>query len=300
MGLLAALAIGCGTSDMTDAGAGTDAGDAGGAQDAGPPASSSTDPVIPTPTGPCPDFSGSGLVNVAPMGVPPRDAQIWVSDAAATLDGPVIFYWHGTGSQPREAEFGLGQETVDAVLALGGIIIAPYRDPNAGTFPWYLTTGAQQDDLFVADELLGCAAQEIGIDERRIHSIGMSAGGLHTTQFSYRRASYLASVVTYSGGLLAGRPRTDNPDNLFAALIFHGGPGDIVVISFETASESYWQELSDRGQFATICDHGGGHVIPDARPSVWQFFQDHPWGTVPSPYAGALPSGFPDYCGLAP
>lgn len=297
MGLLAALAIGCGTSDMTDGGAGGDAGDA---QDAGPPAATNTDPVIPTPTGPCPDFSASGLVGVEPMGLAPRDAQIWISDAAATLDGPVIFYWHGTGSQPREAEFGLGQETIDAVLALGGMVIAPYRDPNAGTFPWYLTAGAQLDDLFIADELLGCAAQEVGVDAQRIHSIGMSAGGLHTTQMSYRRASYLASVVTYSGGLLAGRPRTDNPDNRFAALIFHGGPSDVVVIGFEAASESYWQDLSDRDHFATICDHGLGHRIPDARASVWQFFQDHPWGTAPSPYAGSLPSSFPAYCGLAP
>lgn len=295
MALLAALALGCGGTETPDAGT-----DSGAVEDSGPVEPVATDPVIPEPAGPCPDFSASGVVEVQPEGVASRSAQIWVSDAAASLDGPVIFYWHGTGSEPREAEFGLGSDTVDAVLALGGMVIAPFHDPNAGTFPWYLTTGARDDDLRVADELLGCAAQEVGIDPLRVHSIGMSAGGLHTTQMSYRRSGYLASVVTYSGGLLTVVPRVENRDNRFAALIFHGGPDDIVVISFQDASERYWEELDDDAHFAAICDHGGGHVIPNARASVWQFFQDHPWGTTPSPYENALPSGFPAYCGLEP
>lgn len=45
-------------------------------------------------------------------------------------------------------------------------------------------------------------------------------------------------------------------------------------------------------------DHGQGHTIPDATDSVLQFFHDHPWGTVPSPYVQGLPPGFPEYCVL--
>ena len=42
-----------------------------------------------------------------------------------------------------------------------------------------------------------------------------------------------------------------------------------------------------------------GHTIPtDARDSIGQFFDDHPFGTTPSPYAGGLPGGFPGYCSL--
>lgn len=291
------LAWGCGGTSATDAGSvGVDSGsestDAGLAMTQGP--------RIPIPTGACPDMSIAGTITVSPAGLAPRDAQLYVSDAAATLDGPVVFYWHGTGSQPREAEYGLGQPMIDAILALGGMVIAPFHDPAAGTFPWYLTAGGQDDDLRVADELLGCAAASVGVDESRIHSIGMSAGALHTTQMSYRRASYLASVVTYSGGLIGNRPRTDNGSNRFAALIFHGGPSDMVVVNFESLSVQYWQQLTDAGHFAAICDHGGGHVIPDARDSVWRFFQDHPFDTQPSPYASGLPAGFASICSLEP
>ena len=186
------------------------------------------------------------------------------------------------------------------ILDQGGAVVAPYRDPAAGTFPWHLVTGSKEDDLILADEVLGCLHEAVGIDPTRIHSIGMSAGGIQTTQMSFRRSNYIASVVTYSGGLiLTDDPPTPNPDNKFAAMIFHGGPEDIVYISFEDASDAYLAALQDRDHFAFICDHGNGHTIPaDARPSVWDFFQAHPWGTAPSPYAEALPSDYPSYCAL--
>ncbi len=300
LGLLGLL-VGCDGGGALDAGsvdaASLDAGDTAGS-DAGP--ATPLAPRIPAATGACPDLSQPGTVELRPDGIAPRQVELYVSDAAATLDGPVVFYWHGTGSQPREVEVGLGTDAIDAVLALGGLVVAPHRDPNAGTFPWYLTAGAQDDDLRVADELLGCAAAGVGLDPDRVHSIGFSAGALHTTQMAYRRASYIASVVTYSGGLVATRPRTDARDNHFAGLLFHGGPTDIVVINFQTASESLFAQMDGDGHFAAICNHGAGHRIPPAQASVWQFFQDHPYGQEPSPYEAGLPAGFPEYCGLTP
>jgi predicted esterase len=261
-----------------------------------------TTPALPAPTGECPDFSSSGRITVSPAGIAPRAVELWISDAADTLDGPVIFYWHGTGSRPEEAVYGLGQDTVDAVLALGGMIIAPTRDPAAGQFPWFLTVGTQEDDLLVADEALACAAQQVGVDPMRIHSVGMSAGGLQTSQMSFRRASYLASVVAYSGGLLAPRrPPTDEPSARFGALLFHGGSSDVVIVSFQEAAENYRDVATRRGYFNVVCDHGNGHRIPlDARPSVWRFLQDHPFGaSYPSSYASGLPEGFPEYCAVS-
>ncbi|MCZ7684097.1 MAG: hypothetical protein M5U28_37130 [Sandaracinaceae bacterium] len=93
------------------------------------------EPTLPSATGACPDFSASGRITVSPSGVAPREVQLWISDAAATLDGPLVFYWHGTGSRPEEAQYGLGPETMDAILALGGMVIAPTHDPAAGDFP---------------------------------------------------------------------------------------------------------------------------------------------------------------------
>jgi poly(3-hydroxybutyrate) depolymerase len=253
---------------------------------------------VPAPTGACPEFS-DGTIQFSPAGIPARDVRLWISDAATSLDGPLVFYWHGTGSQPLEAQYGIGDPGIAAILALGGMVAAPSRDPAAGQFPWFLTTGSgKEDDLLVADEILGCAIEKVGVDLRRVHSMGMSAGGLQTVQLGYRRSGYIASVSPYSGGQI-GTPPNQDPNNKFAAMIFHGGATDEVIIGFQAISEQYQSSLQAEGHFAFICDHGGGHTIPtDARESVSQFLQAHPFGTTPSPYAAGLPSGFPSYCSL--
>ncbi len=253
---------------------------------------------IPTPTGVCPEFV-DGTLTFHPANIAARSVRIFMSTAAKTLDGPLIFYWHGTGSSPAEATTGLGSTQIEAIKAQGGIIAAPVHDPAAGTFPWfYVSSTTRDDDLRVADEVLGCAIQKVGVDVRRIHSIGMSAGGLNTTQMSYRRSGYIASAVTYSGGRMSTIPAQD-PTNKFAAMIFHGGANDVVGISFQTASQNYYNDLKSKSQFAFLCNHNKGHTIPtDARAAVWKFFQDHPFGTVPSPYAAGLPSAMPTYCAL--
>jgi predicted esterase len=250
---------------------------------------------VPKPTGVCPELT-EGIVTFKPAGKT-RDVQIWISpEAARSLDGPLVFYWYGTGGAPAQAEAGLGASTIAAIKALGGIVAAPVHDPAAGIWPWYLVAGTQELDLEVADEVLACAIEKVGVDLRRIHSVGFSAGAIHTVQMGYRRAGYLASVVSYSGGQQAPIPDQDQT-NKFAAMIFHGGPSDQVVVSFQMVSERYQAEMKMAGRFAFICNHGKGHQIPtDALPSVWRFLQDYPFGVTPSPYASGLPAGFPAYC----
>jgi hypothetical protein len=92
----------------------------------------------------------------------------------------------------------------------------------------------------------------------------------------------------------------EDKSNKLAAMIFWGGVNDVVGISFQDASLAYSKIIRDNGGFTILCDHGGGHTIPaGAGTSVWRFFQDHPFGMSPSPYAAAgLPAGFPTYCTL--
>jgi poly(3-hydroxybutyrate) depolymerase len=253
---------------------------------------------LPEPQGECPDFV-DGTITVQPS-VGARDVRLWISSAADNLDGPLVFYWHGTGSSPQEVQWGLGSSTVDAILDMGGMVVAPTSDPDSGQWPWFLVSGNREDDLLVADEVLACAIEKVGVDTRRIHTLGMSAGGLHTAQMSLRRSNYIASAVPYSGGIIYGNPPNADPSNKFAAMIFHGGETDVVAgADFEDASNNYRDILTQNGNFAFICNHGEGHTIPqDALPSVWQFLQDHPFGTDPPPYAGGLPQGFPTYCTL--
>jgi len=283
--------------------------DAGAPSDAGHPSDASlpldagnvAGPALPTPSGTCPVFA-NGAVTFSPSGIPPRGVQVYMSDAAKTMHGPLIFYWYATGSSATlEPPYALGA-TLASIEAAGGIVVAPDADPSAGAFEWFIVNGSPKlDDFVVADEIVACAAQTTGIDTTHIHSMGMSAGALQTTAMSFLRSAYLASVATYSGGMPMGfSPQNEDPANKFAALIFDGGPTDNVFgIDFQAASQTYQATLKSAGHFAAICDHGMGHSIPTAAaPSVAQFFQANGFGVYPSPYVNGLPATFPAYCTL--
>lgn len=253
-------------------------------------------PAIPTPTGACPSLV-AGDVTFSPSGMAPRKVKLAL-DPSKTAPGPLVLYWHATGSAPAEAAYSLGS-THDAIVQAGGIVAAPHSDAAAGTFEWFIVNGsARADDFALADEIVACLVAAGRVDPARIHSMGMSAGGLQTTAFSFMR-SYVASVVTYSGGMPDGfAPEIADPANKFAALIFSGGASDNVFgLDFQAASETYRDTLTSSGHFATICNHGTGHEIPlDAAAAVRTFFDANPYGAWPSPYASGLPSTFPAYC----
>jgi poly(3-hydroxybutyrate) depolymerase len=249
--------------------------------------------LLPKASKPCPAIT-EGQVTF--LGVKVR---IWVGKKPATTKGPLILYWHGTGTAPTEATFGLGQKNIDAIKAQGGLVAAPkgptgLAGAKTGGIVW--TSG----DFALADEIVACALKRVGIDTRRIHSMGMSAGGLHTAQLSYTRAGYLASVTTYSGGLIPilPPPASQDPTNKLPAMIMHGGDKDTMgTFSFKASSERYLKALRGKGHFAFICDHGQGHWLPPGGgAAAWRFFTDHPWGTSPSPYRAGLPSAIPSYC----
>lgn len=255
---------------------------------------------LPTPTGTCPSFD-AGDNTVTPSGVAARDVRVWIGPEAATLDGPLVFYWHGTGSSPDEAIYGMTNAVIDEITAIGGMVVAPHAELGPDVNNWHLVRSNDETDLVVADEVVACAIQEVGIDASRIHSMGMSAGGLMTTQMSFRRSSYIASVAVYSGGVAAGAPPNQDPANKFSAMIFHGGPTDEVPgFGFVGPSEAYRDLLRNDGHFAFICDHSLGHMLPpqDGRAAAWEFLQTHRYGTDPSPYETGLPGSFPSYCSL--
>ena len=73
----------------------------------------------------------------------------------------------------------------------------------------------------------------------------------------------------------------------------------MVAINFKDATRRLTDDLDAKGHFYAVCDHGMGHTVPfDSVASAWQFLQDHPFGTNPSPYAEGLPANFPSYCSL--
>jgi len=106
---------------------------------------------------------------------------------------------------------------------------------------------------------------------------------------------------------LAGNPMEQDPDNLYAAMVLHGGPQDANMFQFNVDSPKYVQMLRGEvesaisGQhFAVLCAHDDGHTVAEgARNSAYQFLVAHPYATDVSPYDGGLPSGFPTYCAVA-
>jgi predicted esterase len=264
-----------------------------------PPAHTTPDAAsLPKVTGTCPTFA-QGKATFAPAGIKPRDVMLSVSDAAKTKDGPVVFFWHGTGGDPSEAAAAFATATMKEVMDAGGIVAAPYHDEAAGQLPWFLALGGDRDDdLKVMDEVLACAIRDLGVDTRRVYSAGFSAGAMNTMQVATRRSGYIASIVAFSGSYF-GEATPQDPKNLYPAMLFYGGPQDKVLISFEEGSKNYKTKMTEAGHFVFLCNHGKGHTVPvDGRASAWQFLQDHPFGVRPEPYAKGLPEGFPAYCEL--
>jgi predicted esterase len=254
-------------------------------------------PQIPHSTGTCPTIA-SGDVTFAPAGMPPRKVKLAL-DASTSAPGPLVLYWHATFSGPNEAAYALGS-TQMSMTSDGGVVAAPYADPSAGTYEWFLVNQSPKlDDFLLADEIVACLVEAGRVDPSRIHSLGMSAGALQTTAMSFYRSAYIASVATFSGGMPDGFDApTQNETNKFAALIFSGGASDNVFgVDFQAASERYQSMLVAGGHYAELCNHGNGHEIPlDAAPSVRLFFAANPFGAWPSPYATGLPASFPAYC----
>jgi poly(3-hydroxybutyrate) depolymerase len=254
-------------------------------------------------SGPCPEFH-DGYVMFAPDGVQRR--VLLYATGKTGLHGPLLFSWHSTLPNPEDAVTWIGQSVIDEIKAQGGIVAAPTTGYPNETRPWDNTPqGAQNTDgdQRLMDEIVACAISKVGIDVRRIHATGMSAGGLKTAQVSLRRSGYVASVVVYSGGLTKGNnPPDQDPANPVAAMILYGGASDISPVDgivYTDASHNYRNIMAAKGGFAFLCNHGGGHSVPrDSQASAWKFLQDHPFGTKPSPYAMTLPQGFLRYCSL--
>jgi len=290
----ALVACGNGASGAHD---GTTTGSGGGGGGSAPARTTPDPQFVPSATGACPKLT-TGMNTFNPAGIPARDVLLWMGSAAAQ-PGPLVFYWHGAGGDPSEAPTALGAKAMAGIQAAGGIVAAPYHDPTLTTLPWFLTLGgAQDDDLQVADEILACAIAARGVDMRRIHSVGFSAGAMNTEQFMARRSGYLASEVVYSGAQI-GDPPVQDPTNEYPGMLFYGGPNDMVIVNFSDATAAYNAWMTMNGHFSFICNHDMGHTVPASGvDSAYQFLQDHPFGVSPEPYASALPAGFPSYCSL--
>jgi poly(3-hydroxybutyrate) depolymerase len=224
------------------------------------------------------------------------DVALFVGERQEDQKGPVLFYWHGTGSVKEEASVFMAAQ-IDEIVAQGGIVASFSTSLGTGDytgpFVWY------SDDMKMADQILACAVEQLNIDTRRIYSAGCSAGGLQTAAMLYRRSSYIAGAMPNSGGIGEPTPPLEDPSHVPSLITTHGAEGsDVVVIDFSIYSGVLDNDIAAKGGFVVDCNHGGGHcgATPEVVAAQWQFLKDHPFGVQADPYAGGLPASFPSYC----
>jgi hypothetical protein len=288
-----------GSHPSRDASSGTSSGDDSGSNNVITPSDGKTPPNLPKVSGTCPNFANGATVTIT-AGGGSIQAQIWMGSQGG---GPIVLYWHGTASSPQ-GEIPVAFD-LNAVAAAGGIIVGFNANSRTGTTSgntgdavWYTSDGA------FADEAVACAIQNNHMDPTHIHSAGYSAGGLQTVWMWYGRSGYIASVISYSGGAsFINQAPMQDPMNLPAAIAAHGAPGsDALGVDFAQASASWESSIKMGGGFSIDCNDGGNHLdffgkrAPGLQKVAFKFFQDHPFGVKPDPYAGGLPAGFPTYC----
>lgn len=254
--------------------------------------SGDSQPALPPISGSCPVFQ-TGTATIG--GLAGISLQV---GAKSPGTGPLLFYWHGTGSTANEVNLLVPATVRKELLAQGGIIVSFGESLGTGG-DCSGTATFSKDDFKIADLIAACAVRDYGIDPRRIYTTGCSAGGLQAGCMGALRSSYIAATVPNSGGAVT-QQKIETPGHTPAVMTMHGGTSDVVVVAFSTTSATYDAQMKQAGSFVVNCNHGGGHCqAPSELYSAgWEFMKAHPYGAKPEPYASGLPATFPSYCSV--
>jgi len=206
---------------------------------------------------------------------------------------PMVFYWHGTGSTAGEYA-GMAAAVSAGVNQEGGVLISFQGTSGGDLLSGTSTFG--KGDFDIADQLLACAVKNHNVDPKRVYSTGCSAGGLFAGAMGAARSNYMAAIGPNSGGWTV--PVAFQSAWTPALMTVHGRPGgDVVIVDFSMTSMTADSAYKQRGGFVINCNTGGGHCGGGGLSGdMWEFFKAHPYGTNPSPWKDALPSGFSSQC----
>ena len=244
------------------------------------------------------------------------------TDVGERPDYPVVFTWHGLQQSaldvrpfmaahvddPGRPFVAVTPEDTDVLLK------TPVGELNVDWDVFDAEEGSKEVALF--DAVLDCVDQRWGVDEDRVHSVGVSLGGVVTNYLGAARGEQLASVVSFSGAYWSN-PAHDDPildlwvdwpepqtGGQYAQLMAHGGDADRATIygtlnvDFQKWARQDAAFLHDKGHRVVLCDHGEGHFVPEALRGapVLEFLFDHPRGGQPSTWSEELPMSMPAYC----
>ncbi|CAM3460449.1 hypothetical protein [Parendozoicomonas haliclonae] len=209
-----------------------------------------------------------------------RKVQVFINKKeAASKQGPVVFYWHGSNENWEQVYRVLGSSIIRRITSQGGIIFAPHAGAPVA-LPWHVMNPAtvwKHNDFQLADQLLACAEKQYDIDNRRIYSMGFSAGGLQSAAMGRLRSNYIAAIASYSGGQLPWYKALPlgAKNNYYSAYITYGTRGEdkVPLVEFADTSANLLSYLKGRGFHEVIeCEQSRGHSMPYSTMSAgWDF-----------------------------
>jgi poly(3-hydroxybutyrate) depolymerase len=207
----------------------------------------------------------------------------------------MVFYWHGTGSNAGEYN-SLAVAIRDGVVQEGGVLVSFTGMGSGGDITRSGTAIFDVSYYDAADQFLACAVRDRNVDPHRVFSTGCSAGGLMATSMAVDRSGYIAAAAPNSGGMISLDLPWQNSHT--PALMTVHGANDMVIVNFVTTSSDADKVFKTHGASMVIdCNTGGGHCGgAGLSGDAWKFFQAHPFGVTPEPWAGGLPAGFSSQC----
>lgn len=242
--------------------------------------------------------------------------------AEATGTGPITIGLHGTyedalsGGVPVWLGYNPGSDMLSMTTAQHGVFAALLGDPAAQAdgepFPWWHVCGAlgtsctRDDDDRLAEAVAACAVEQGLADPARVLVGGMSAGGIQTSLLVERGLGDLdiAGAVSWSGATPPAFQPTVPASTATSVFVLHGGTTDVYpqgctpgvgdCYSFAPPSELMATQLDTAGNFAFVCNHGGGHnaqMGPQGAEflSVARSDAAHPWIGFPFGVDGYAP-----------
>ncbi|MCP4810808.1 MAG: prolyl oligopeptidase family serine peptidase [Proteobacteria bacterium] len=241
--------------------------------------------------GTCPDMK-NGEMTITSDGI---DREIILKLPGDPSGAPVWFNWHWLGGSASDAVRYQGLKTVKQA---GYIVVVPESRDGMAASEWgFIGDGSQAGpDLALFDDVLSCLDEQYDVDNSRVYTTGMSAGGLWSTYLVMHRSEYLAAAAPLSGGTGVFVDYTEPARDMPVLLTWGDANDKYNGLSFDDASKEFEADLVEDGHWVRTCVHTQGHVIPnEATDYTLQFFEDHPWGVDPVPGFGDA-SVYPSFC----
>lgn len=243
----------------------------------------------------CPALA-AGRNDLFPSGGLDRSFELVLPPEDAVGPHPVLFAWHGFGG---DAASFLSPGLEDAAASQGMILIVP-EGLDRGGVPGFdvVSPPATNTDLALFDDVLTCVSEQFDVDPERVHTTGMSNGGLMSGYLLATRAERLASVAPLSGGITVDATPAAFPPTL----LVWGGPTDEAYDQdFHALAGDAITTLRAADTFVVACEHTDGHALSSGWWAwVVDFLAAHPRDAPAPAWAGGLPESVPDWCVIAP